>query len=193
MRQRQLHGTGARRLGSGDSGRSAVRGGDRVDRAGDRVVRDPRGRAPRVRRPPRTRSRTIPRSTSASWSSGVPGRERRRRRRCGADRGRGRAGPSPRLRLRGEGVPRQGRGVDLRGQAQRAGGGHADERPLHDPRVGPLPEGREEVQRSRRDRAVQHEQWRQGLRRVWSMLAPMLQERGDAWVGVTERTSAGQR
>jgi hypothetical protein len=27
---------------------------------------------------------------------------------------------------------------------------------------------------------------------VWSMLAPMLQQRGDAWVGVTERTSAGQ-
>ena len=27
---------------------------------------------------------------------------------------------------------------------------------------------------------------------VWSMLAPMLQKRGDAWVGVTERTSAGE-
>lgn len=27
---------------------------------------------------------------------------------------------------------------------------------------------------------------------VWSMLAPMLQQRGDAWVGVTERTSAGE-
>ena len=27
---------------------------------------------------------------------------------------------------------------------------------------------------------------------VWSMMAPMLQQRGDAWVGVTERTSAGQ-
>jgi hypothetical protein len=27
---------------------------------------------------------------------------------------------------------------------------------------------------------------------VWSMMAPMFQERGDAWVGVTERTSAGQ-
>jgi Alpha/beta hydrolase domain len=27
---------------------------------------------------------------------------------------------------------------------------------------------------------------------VWSMLAPMLQERGDAWVGVTERASAGE-
>ncbi len=27
---------------------------------------------------------------------------------------------------------------------------------------------------------------------VWSMIAPMLQQRGDAWVGVTERTSAGQ-
>ena len=26
---------------------------------------------------------------------------------------------------------------------------------------------------------------------VWSMLAPMLQQRGDAWVGVTERASAG--
>ena len=27
---------------------------------------------------------------------------------------------------------------------------------------------------------------------VWSMLAPLLQQRGDAWVGVTERTSAGE-
>lgn len=27
---------------------------------------------------------------------------------------------------------------------------------------------------------------------VWSMLAPMLQQRGDAWVGVTERASAGE-
>jgi len=27
---------------------------------------------------------------------------------------------------------------------------------------------------------------------VWDMTAPLLQERGDAWVGVTERTSAGQ-
>jgi hypothetical protein len=27
---------------------------------------------------------------------------------------------------------------------------------------------------------------------VWSMLAPLLQARGDAWVGVTERTSAGE-
>jgi hypothetical protein len=26
---------------------------------------------------------------------------------------------------------------------------------------------------------------------VWSMMAPLLQKRGDAWVGVTERTSAG--
>ncbi len=33
------------------------------------------------------------------------------------------------------------------------------------PRAGPLPEGREEVQRSRRDRAVQHEQRWQGPRR----------------------------
>jgi hypothetical protein len=27
---------------------------------------------------------------------------------------------------------------------------------------------------------------------VWGMMAPLLQQRGDAWVGVTERTSAGQ-
>ena len=27
---------------------------------------------------------------------------------------------------------------------------------------------------------------------VWSVMAPMLQKRGDAWVGVTERTSAGE-
>ncbi len=27
---------------------------------------------------------------------------------------------------------------------------------------------------------------------VWSILAPLLQQRGDAWVGVTERTSAGE-
>ena len=27
---------------------------------------------------------------------------------------------------------------------------------------------------------------------VWSLMAPMLQKRGDAWVGVTERTSAGE-
>jgi hypothetical protein len=27
---------------------------------------------------------------------------------------------------------------------------------------------------------------------VWSLLAPLLQQRGDAWVGVTERTSAGE-
>jgi hypothetical protein len=27
---------------------------------------------------------------------------------------------------------------------------------------------------------------------IWSMLAPLLQQRGDAWVGVTERTSAAQ-
>jgi Alpha/beta hydrolase domain len=27
---------------------------------------------------------------------------------------------------------------------------------------------------------------------VWSLIAPMLQKRGDAWVGVTERTSAGE-
>ena len=27
---------------------------------------------------------------------------------------------------------------------------------------------------------------------VWSMMAPLLQQRGDAWIGVTERTSAGE-
>ena len=145
--------------------RRVVRGGDRVDCAGDRVVGD-RGRGDRRRRRGRV-AELPPGRHQQAGRAGVPGRhaadDRHR-----VDDGLGRFAELwslARLHLRREGIAGEGRRVHLYRSGHWARGGRADGRPVRHPGAGPLSEGSEEVQRPRRGRAVQHQQQRRRLRR----------------------------
>ena len=141
--------------------------------------------------PVRTRGRTIPRLTSASWWCASSRRARRRR------RPRGVTDPSEADRTLAPGY------VEKEFLVQ------GDASTYRGPVTGPVKVAQTNVPYSTRvlvrypkdaskfSGRVVVEPFNTSnngsdLDAVWSLMAPMLQKRGDAWVGVTERTSAGQ-
>ena len=185
----------ARRLGSGDSGRSAVRGGDRVDRAGDRVVGDRVGerRGCGARRGSAEASYPevdISKLVVQEFPAGTPQTTATVAPTSGNALVAGRALASDyvekEFQVRGEATTY--RGGLTSGPVEVTKTNVPIRRVLvHYPKDASKFSGRVVIEpfntsSGGKDYDV-----------VWSLLAPLLQERGDAWVGVTERTSAGQR